>query len=111
MAKVDLKNLEAVDRLRRAIGVAITRARGIAGITQDELAGSVARALRRERFDPAQIARWEAGKERPQFDVLFAVDEMRWPLIQCIAQLDEAVEVVTHIRRRDEDQPPTTTRS
>ena len=99
MAKADLKNIE-IDERKAAIGRAVTRARQLAGLTQDELAGEIAKALDRDRFDPAQVARWEAGKERPQFDALLAVEVMWWPVVQCLAALDKAVEVVTHIRRR-----------
>lgn len=98
MANADLKILE---RARRAwIGRAITRARGLAGLTQDELAGEIAKVLRRDRFDPAQVARWESGAERPQFDVLLKIAAMQWPVVQCLAELDPENEVVTDIRRR-----------
>jgi transcriptional regulator with XRE-family HTH domain len=92
----DLRNLET---LREAVGRAVERARRRVGWTQDELAGEIAKVLQREKFDAAQVARWEAGKERPQFDVLLAIPKLRWPLIQCIALIDEAVEVITEIRR------------
>ena len=98
-AKAELKNLEGRD-FRVEIGRAITRARSIVGWTQDQLAGEIAKVLQRARFDPAQVARWEAGKERPQFDVLFAVDALCWPLVQCLAALDTQTEIVTEIRRK-----------
>ena len=90
MAKADLKSLEA--DFKAQIGRAIQRAFSLAGLTQKEAAGKVNR-------DAAQIARWIAGTERPQMDALFAVEELRWPLIQCLAALAQA-EITTEIRRR-----------
>lgn len=90
MAKADLKNLEA--DFKAQIGQAIQRAFSIAGLSQKEAAGRLNR-------DVAQISRWVAGTERPQMDALFAVEELRWPLIQSLASLAQA-EVVTEIRRR-----------
>ena len=91
MAKADLKNLEA--DFKAQIGRAIQRAFSLAGLTQKEAAAALGR-------DVAQVSRWIAGTERPQMDALFAVEALRWPLIQCLAQLDEQNEVVTAIRRR-----------
>ncbi len=97
MAKADLKKVEA---LRRAVGNAVERARRAIGWTQDQLAGEIATVLEREKFDTGQLAKWESGKERPQFDVLFAIEPIRWPLIESISQLDPTVEVVREIRKR-----------
>lgn len=91
MAKVDLKPLENRD-FRSEIGRAIERALSIAGLTKKETAAAVG-------VDQAQLSRWIAGTERPQFDTLMAVDALRWPLIQALASLDERVQVVTEIRR------------
>lgn len=99
MAKADLKKLEPED-LRVALGAAIMRARMRIGWSQGETAGYLAKALRRDDFDQAQLSRWEKGTERPQFDALFAIPALRWPLIACIAEIDEGVEVVEEIRRR-----------
>jgi transcriptional regulator with XRE-family HTH domain len=90
MAKADLKNLEA--DFKAQIGQAIQRAFSLAGWTQKEAAAQLDR-------DPGQVARWIAGTERPQMDVLFAVEALRWPLIQSLAALAQA-EVITEIRRR-----------
>ena len=91
MAKAEFKNLELED-FRAEIGRAIQRAISIAGRSQKEVAGLIG-------CDVAQMARWIAGTERPQFDRLFAVEELRWPLIQGLAALAQA-EVITEIRRR-----------
>lgn len=90
MVKADLSFIEPDFKVQ--IGQAIQRAFSLAGWTQKEAAGKVNR-------DPAQIARWIAGTERPQMDALFAVEELRWPLIQTLATLAQA-EIYTEIRRR-----------
>lgn len=93
MAKADLQNLD-ID-CRQAIGRALVRARGFLGWSQKEAAA-------RADVDPATYAKWENGDERhrPQFDRLFAVEEMRQPLVVCLAALADDVEVVTEIRFR-----------
>lgn len=90
-AKAELKKLE--QPFRALIGAAIQRAISLAGWSQKEAAGVLG-------VDVAQISRWIAGTERPQFDVLLACEPLRWPLIQCLAQLDDKNEVITEIRRR-----------
>jgi ribosome-binding protein aMBF1 (putative translation factor) len=91
MAKAVLNEIEKPD-FRAEIGRAIQRACSLIGWSQKEAAGRIGR-------DTAQLARWIAGTERPQFDALFAVEELRWPLIQALAQIDGKNEVVTTIRR------------
>ena len=95
MAKADLKNLEqAVERAWRArIGSAIRRCLSIAGLTQDQAARLIER-------DAAQVARWIAGTERPQFDAIFGKDELRGPLVQALAELTDGAEVTTTITLR-----------
>jgi len=92
MAKADLKEVETRD-FRAEIGRAIQRALSIAGRSQKGAAGLVG-------VDVAQVARWIAGTERPQMDRLFAIEELRQPLIVELAELAENVEVVTEIRFR-----------
>lgn len=77
-AKADLKNLE-VDR-RARIGQILVRALQLAGLSQKEFAGLVDR-------DVAQVARWCSGAERPQFDVIDAVEVMRGPLVAAWAEV------------------------
>lgn len=91
MAKAVLNEVEKRD-FRAEIGKAIQRACSLAGWSQKETAGRMGR-------DTAQLARWIAGTERPQFDALFAVEELRWPLIQALAQIDPRNEIETTIRR------------
>lgn len=89
-AKAVLKNCETWSA---RIGAAIQRAIALVGWSNKEAAAKVGR-------DPAQLARWISGTERPQMDALMAVDELRWPLVQCLAALDDQNEVETTIRRR-----------
>lgn len=92
MVRSEFKKVETPD-LRPLIGRAIQRAFSLAGWSQKEAAGQLERS-------EAQISRWIAGTERPQLDVLFGCEALRWPLIQALAALDSANEVTTHIRRR-----------
>lgn len=91
MAKVDLKPRE--DDAKAQIGRVVANALAMLGWSQKEAAARMDR-------DPAQVARWIAGTERPQLDALWALEELRWPLVQCLARLDAANEVVVEIRRR-----------
>ena len=52
--------------------------------------------------DEAQLSRWIAGdsRNRPQFDRLFAVPELRQPLVIGLSALADGAEVVTEIRFR-----------
>lgn len=91
-AKADLKNLDAEFRL--LVGKAIQRAASLAGWTLKELAAKVER-------DPSQVSKWIAGIERPHFDALFAVEELRQPLAQALAEMAGCeVETVIRTRRR-----------
>lgn len=75
------------------IGVAIDRARMACGWNVNQFATEVGR-------DRAQVSRWIAGTERPQFDALFAVEALRGPLVVQLAGLSADIEVVTEIRVR-----------
>jgi ribosome-binding protein aMBF1 (putative translation factor) len=93
MAKADLRNPEVID-LRPLVGTVIQRAMALLGWTLDRLAREIDR-------DPRQIARWIAGTERPQFDVLWAVEQLRQPLVLAFAELaGSAVEIETVVRVR-----------
>lgn len=50
--------------------------------------------------DERQIGRWEKGEDRPQFDAIFAVRDLRGPLVIALAELSQTVEVETTIRIR-----------
>src|SRR3990167_7849933 len=94
MAKANLNNVENCD-FRAVIGRAIQRAVSIAGLSQKEAAGKIGR-------EPAQVARWIAGTERPQLDALFSVEELRGPLVISLAEAieDSGVVVTTHVAIR-----------
>ena len=79
MVKADLNPIETRD-FRAEIGRAVQRAFSLAGLSQKEVAYLIDR-------DTAQIARWIAGTERPQFDALFAVAQLREPLCVALAQM------------------------
>lgn len=93
MAKADLKNLERPWRER--VGAALQRCFFLAGLSQKEVSGLLGHR------DQAQVNRWIAGTERPQFDALFAVECLRQPMVIAFAELvGDGVEVVTEIRVR-----------
>lgn len=66
---------------RHAIGGAIARAVAMAGLSHKEAAAKVG-------ADEAEFSRWLSGVRRPQMDKLFAVEELREPLIVALAGLD-----------------------
>jgi ribosome-binding protein aMBF1 (putative translation factor) len=87
MAKADLRKAEVAD-LREQIGRGIERARLLSGMSLKEFADAIGR-------DERQIARWITGAERPQFDAIFAVKELRGPLVIALAELSGTVDVQT----------------
>lgn len=94
-AKADLNSVENYPEtpdFRRQIGCAIERAISLAGLSKKELAGQL-------NLDAAQLSRWIAGTERPQFDLLFSVEVLRWSLVCALADLADG-ELVMSIRRR-----------
>lgn len=74
------------------LGQAIQRAVAIVGWSNKEAADVL-------KVDDAEFGKWVNGTRRPHFDKLFDQDVLFWPLIQCLAQTREGVEVVTTIRR------------
>lgn len=94
-AKADLKNLET--RWRERVGGALARTLQLAGVSQKEASGLLGHK------DQSQINRWLAGTERPQFDALLAVEQLRQPLVIALAELAGAgveVDTVIRVRRR-----------
>ena|ERR1041384_3980669 len=75
------------------IGAAIQRAIAIVGLSNKEAAALVG-------VDDAEFGKWLSGTRRPQFDRIFSIEELRWPLVQCLAALDSRNELVTLIQRR-----------
>jgi transcriptional regulator with XRE-family HTH domain len=96
MAKADLRKAEIDDSAWKvAVGRVIERAKELSGLSLKEFADVV-------RRDERQIARWFNASERPQFDAIFAVEALRQPLIQALAELagNVVVETVVRMRRR-----------
>ena len=92
MAKASSRNMNC-DFLAE-IGRGIARARLLIGWSKKELAAAVDR-------DESQISRWEAGKERPQFDALWSVPAFRAPFVIALAELaKDGIEISTEIRIR-----------
>jgi ribosome-binding protein aMBF1 (putative translation factor) len=91
-AKADLKKVDP--EWIALVGAAVSRAFQLAGLTQKEAAAALDR-------NPAQVSRWCSGQERPQFDVLFAVEALRVPMVIALAGLIDgvAVETTIHVRR------------
>ena len=79
MAKADLPKPE-IDTWRERIGRAIQRALSLRGWSLKEFAAAVGR-------DERQVGRWINGQERAQFDAIFAVDTLRAPVLQALAEL------------------------
>lgn len=75
------------------IGRAIQRAVALVGWSNKEAAAKVG-------VDDAEFGKWLSGARRPQLDRLMAVEELRWPVMQCLAALDPDNELVTLIQRR-----------
>lgn len=93
MAKADLNFIETP--WRQQIGAAIEEAIAMANRTQKEVWAALGHQ------DGAQLHHWLSGKERPQFDALFAVEWLRQPLVIALAKLaGEGVEITTHIQIR-----------
>jgi len=92
MAKADLQDIRKADiDWKLAIGRAIERVMGT--LLLKEFADLIHR-------DERQVKRWIDGKERPQFDAIFAVDRFRGPLVIALAELAHDVEVETTITIR-----------
>lgn len=96
MAKADLRKAEtaSADEWRERIGRAVRETRG--GLSLKEFTAALNRPG--EDRDERQVARWEDGKERPQFDVIFAVPAFRARLVLALAGLVDDVVVETNIR-------------
>ena len=91
MAKADLRKADTAD-WREQIGAAIQRVKDARVWSLKEFADALGR-------DERQVKRWIDGRERPQFDVLFAVAALRQPLVVAFAELAGAgVEVETVVR-------------
>jgi transcriptional regulator with XRE-family HTH domain len=100
MAKADLRipeiasnAVEIGEEWRERIGGAIDSLRMMRKLSCKEFADAIGR-------DEAQIRRWINGKERAQFDAIFAVEAFRRDFIIALAHLSEDVVVETTISIR-----------
>lgn len=93
MAKADLRKTES-DPLYPRIGACIDEVRNVFGLTLKEFAAQLGK-------NESQLRRQIEGKERPQIEVVFAVEKFQGPLVIALARLANGVEVdtVIHIRR------------
>lgn len=95
MAKAGLPEVRKADLLdwKAMLGAVVRRVRG--ELSLKEFASLIDR-------DERQVAKWEKGEDRPQFDAMFAVDAFRQPLVVALAELaqDDGIEIVTEIRVR-----------
>lgn len=78
--KARLRNpeMECDEDFRALIGRAIQRAVAIVGWSNKEAAATVG-------VDDSQFGKWLSGAERPHFDKLFAVEQLRGPLVMALA--------------------------
>lgn len=95
MLRVDVRNPD-IDWLRE-VGAAIQRAVSLAGWSNKQAAAKIG-------ADDAEFGKWLNGTRRPQFDKLFAVKELRRPLLIAFAELiagdDVEVQTTVIMRRR-----------
>lgn len=91
MAKADCK---ALADWRRVIGERIERALILANLSKQEASFLMGYA------DQSTLSRWIAGVERAQMDRLFAIPQLRVPLVVAFAELAEGVQVSTTITIR-----------
>jgi ribosome-binding protein aMBF1 (putative translation factor) len=82
MVKADLRNPEKRD-YQAEIGGCLERARHWLGWSLKECAAKLGR-------DERQVARWEAGTERTQVDVVMGVAELQQPFAAQLAKLSGA---------------------
>lgn len=89
MAKANVQILDTTHWLV-LVGRSVSRAIARLGWSQKEAAAKIG-------VDEAELGKWLNGVRRPQLDKLFAVEALRQPLIEELADLAGA-EVTTQIR-------------
>ena len=89
-AKASLRKSENGHAVMAAI---VAEVRKASGLNLDEFARGVGR-------DPRQIARWEAGTERPQIEAIYEVPSLQPLVVEALAKRTPGCEVVTEIRVR-----------
>lgn len=95
MAKASLDPLRKAENEHWIVnGRAIERAKELSGLSLKQFADALKR-------DERQVAKWFVAAERPQLETVFAVPQLRCPLVIALAeQAGEQIEVVTEIRVR-----------
>lgn len=88
MAKAGLRKADT--GRKQALGMAIRIARMSLGWNLNELAAKLPPPDGSDERDPRQVARWEDGKERPHFDLLFDIPELCEPLTVQVAKVNGA---------------------
>lgn len=94
MAKVALRSAEMIDPHYVKLGACMDEVRRFLGLSLEEFAYAL-------KKDERQIARQLQGKERPQIEVVLAVDRFQGPMVIALARVSQGVEVdtVIHVRR------------
>lgn len=93
MAKAALRKPE-MEGFYAQLGGCIEDVRRTFGMTLQEFAAALGK-------DERQVKRQIEGKERPQLEVVFAIERFQGPLVIALARLASGVEIdtVIHVRR------------
>lgn len=78
--KADIAEIAEGTDWMRAVGRAVERAVSLVGWSLKEVSDLV-------KVDEREVAKWFTGDRRPQFDRLFAIEQLREPLVVCLAEL------------------------
>ncbi len=94
LAKAPIRKADDAD-WKVAVGHVVERTRQMSGLSLKEFSAAIHR-------DERQVARWEDGTDRPQFDAIYAVPRLRAFAVVAFAELANGVgvEVITEIRVR-----------
>ncbi len=76
-----------------SLGACVREVQHVSGLTLKEFCAVLGK-------DERQIARQIEGADRPQLEVVFAIERFRGPLVIALARLAADVDVVTEIRVR-----------
>lgn len=87
--KADIGLIPEENGSMKAIGGAVRGAVSMVGWSLKEVAAKC-------DVDEREVAKWFAGERRPNFDRLFAIQELRRPLVICLAALADGT-VTTRI--------------
>ena len=99
LAAIKPKPVQARLDFRVAIGKSIQRAIAVAGWSNKEAAGRIWPHLDIDTSQ-AKLSKYIAGTETPKFELLLDVEELRWPLIESLALISDACQMVSGFYRR-----------